>query len=195
MNDPGNAGKYDVRQPGVNNNDLAIAKSFPIKNEKRTLSIGWEAYNAFNHTQYASVSTAARFTPQGQQTNALFGQVGLNAGAARDAGSPALHILNGAPGGFGASLPGQTIVFCRLSTRLWPPRRPRADSTGHKHRWPVVQNRGERQTFCGCPLSPYFFGALTGAFGAPAGAGVAGAPGCTMTAFVIVSISGKLAFR
>ena len=75
MNDPGNAGKYDVRQPGVNNNDMAIAKSFPIKSEKRQLSIRWEAYNVFNHTQYASINTAAKYTPQGVQTNALFGTV------------------------------------------------------------------------------------------------------------------------
>ena len=75
MNDPGNAGKYDVRQPGVNNNDLALSKNFPIVSEKRYLTLRWEAYNAFNHTQYASVNTSPRYTPQGVQTNALFGQV------------------------------------------------------------------------------------------------------------------------
>jgi hypothetical protein len=75
MNDPGNAGKYDVRQPGVNNNDMAIAKTFPVMSEKRKLSLRWEAYNVFNHTQYASINTAARYTPQGAQTNTLFGTV------------------------------------------------------------------------------------------------------------------------
>ncbi len=75
MNDPGNAGKYDVRQPGVNNNDLALNKNFHIKSEKRYLTLRWEAYNAFNHTQYASINTSAKFTPQGAQTNTLFGQV------------------------------------------------------------------------------------------------------------------------
>jgi hypothetical protein len=75
MNDPGNAGKYDVRQPGVNNNDMAIFKNFPLKNEKRYFSFGWEAYNDFNRTQYASVNTAAKFTPAGVQTNSLFGEV------------------------------------------------------------------------------------------------------------------------
>ncbi len=75
MNDPGNAGKYDVRQPGVNNNDMAIAKSFPLKNEKRNIAFRWEAYNVFNHTQYATLNTAARYTPAGVQTNALFGEV------------------------------------------------------------------------------------------------------------------------
>jgi hypothetical protein len=75
MNDPGNLGKYDVRNPGVNNWDTAIAKNFPIKNEKRYFSLRWEAYNTFNHTQFATVNTAARFQPNGVQTNALFGQV------------------------------------------------------------------------------------------------------------------------
>jgi hypothetical protein len=75
LNDPGNAGKFVVRNPGVNNWDLALAKNFPIKSEKRYLSFRWEAYNAFNHTQYASINTSARFDPSGIQTNALFGTV------------------------------------------------------------------------------------------------------------------------
>jgi hypothetical protein len=75
MNDPGNAGKYDVRNPGVNNFDLALAKNFPIKSEKRYFEFRWEAYNAFNHTQYAGLNTTARFDPTGNQTNALFGTV------------------------------------------------------------------------------------------------------------------------
>ncbi len=75
LNDPGNAGKYDVRQPGVNNNDMALAKNFPIKSEKRIITLRWEAYNVFNHTQYATINTAAKFTPAGVQTNTLFGTV------------------------------------------------------------------------------------------------------------------------
>jgi len=74
-NDPGNAGKYDVRNPGVNNWDTAISKNFPVKSEKRYFSLRWEAYNTFNHTQYATLNTAARFQPNGQQVNALFGEV------------------------------------------------------------------------------------------------------------------------
>ena len=34
-----------------------------------------EFYNAFNHTQYSAVNTAARFDTAGNQTNAQFGQV------------------------------------------------------------------------------------------------------------------------
>ncbi len=78
MNDPGNAGKYDVRQPGVNNWDMALAKNFPIRQDsKRYFEFRWEAYNAFNHTQYAGINTAAKFTPEPNsvQTNALFGTV------------------------------------------------------------------------------------------------------------------------
>lgn len=74
-NDPGNEGKYDVRNPGVNNWDTAISKNFPVKSEKRYFSLRWEAYNTFNHTQFATINTAARFQPNGQQVNALFGEV------------------------------------------------------------------------------------------------------------------------
>jgi hypothetical protein len=74
-NDPGTAGKYDIRNPGVNNFDTALTKNFPIKSEKRYFSLRWEAYNAFNHTQFASINTAARFQPNGLQVNNLFGTV------------------------------------------------------------------------------------------------------------------------
>ena len=75
LNDPGNAGKYDIRNPGINNWDMALAKNFPVRSEKRYFELRWEAYNAFNHTQYAGLGTAARFDPTGNQTNALFGTV------------------------------------------------------------------------------------------------------------------------
>lgn len=75
MNDPGNAGRYSVRNPGVNNWDMAISKRFNIKSEKRFFQVRWEAYNAFNHTQYSGLNTTARFDPAGNQVNAQFGQV------------------------------------------------------------------------------------------------------------------------
>jgi hypothetical protein len=74
-NDPGNAGKFALRNPGVNNFDLALAKQFPLKSEKQYVQLRWEAYNAFNHTQYATLDTAAKFDPNGVQTNTRFGQV------------------------------------------------------------------------------------------------------------------------
>jgi hypothetical protein len=74
--DPGNAGKYSVRNPGVNNIDFALGKSFPLGKEQRFIQLRWEAYNAFNHTQYSGINTAPRYDLNtGAQTNALFGQV------------------------------------------------------------------------------------------------------------------------
>ncbi len=74
--DPGNAAKNSVRNPGVNNEDLALSKRFPLKSEKRSITFRWEAYNAFNHTQYSGINTSARFDlTTGAQTNSLFGQV------------------------------------------------------------------------------------------------------------------------
>ncbi len=74
-NDFGNAARVVIRNPGVNNFDLALSKRIPVAGEKRYLQIRWEAYNAFNHTQYSGLNTSARFDPQGVQTNTLFGQV------------------------------------------------------------------------------------------------------------------------
>src|ERR1017187_7432412 len=75
MYDPGNAGKYNVRNPGVNNWDMALSKRFHMKSEKRYFQFRWEAYNAFNHTQYSGLSATARFDPAGNQTNTRFGTV------------------------------------------------------------------------------------------------------------------------
>ena len=61
--DPGNAAKNSVRNPGVNNTDLALSKRFPLKNEKRFFQFRWEAYNAFNHTQYSGLNTGGKVRP------------------------------------------------------------------------------------------------------------------------------------
>ena len=72
----GNASKTSVRNPGVNNNDLVAAKRFPLKSERRVITFRWEAYNVFNHTQYSTINTTARFDQTtGAQTNSAFGQV------------------------------------------------------------------------------------------------------------------------
>jgi hypothetical protein len=74
--DFGNAAKNSVRNPGVNNEDIALSKRFPVRNEKRSFILRWEAYNAFNHTQYSGINTAPRYDlTTGAQTNTLFGQV------------------------------------------------------------------------------------------------------------------------
>ena len=74
--DFGNAAKNTVRNPGVNNNDMSLNKRFPIKGEGRYFQFRWEAYNMFNHTQYAGVNATGRFDlTTGAQVNAQFGQV------------------------------------------------------------------------------------------------------------------------
>jgi hypothetical protein len=70
----GNAPKDVFRGPGINNWDLALFKSFVIR-EKANVQLRWEAYNAFNHTQWMGVNTSATFNPAGQQVNGQFGQV------------------------------------------------------------------------------------------------------------------------
>jgi hypothetical protein len=69
----GNAPKDVLRGPGINNWDLSLVKNFPLGKEARLLQLRWELYNAWNHTQYSSVDTSARLTPDGQQTNTRFG--------------------------------------------------------------------------------------------------------------------------
>ena len=73
----GNIGKTAFRLPGIHNWDMTLFKNIPLgrgENAPR-LQFRWEAYNIFNHTQYMSVDTTARFNPAGQQINATFGQV------------------------------------------------------------------------------------------------------------------------
>ena len=71
----GNAGKWAFRNPGIHNWDMAVFKNIPLGGKARALQFRWEAYNVFNHTQYAGVDTTARFNPAGQQINATFGRV------------------------------------------------------------------------------------------------------------------------
>jgi hypothetical protein len=71
----GNTGKTVLRGPGINNWDAALAKSFRLYEGLR-LQFRAEAYNAFNHTQFAGVNTSAQFNPAtGAQTNAAFGTI------------------------------------------------------------------------------------------------------------------------
>jgi hypothetical protein len=79
--DFGNAPKDILRLPGTNNWDISFFKNFHIKSETRGLQLRWEMYNAFNHTQYATLDTTVRFdgtatSPTfGKNINARFGQV------------------------------------------------------------------------------------------------------------------------
>jgi Carboxypeptidase regulatory-like domain/TonB-dependent Receptor Plug Domain len=69
----GNAAKTLIRGPGINNWDLAIFKTFPIREQMR-FQFRWEMYNAFNHTQFSGLDTAARFDAAGNQVNSRFGE-------------------------------------------------------------------------------------------------------------------------
>jgi hypothetical protein len=70
----GNAAKTVIRGPGTNNWDMAVYKRFPLR-ERAKLELRCELYNAFNHTQFSAVDTAARFDPTGAQVNTRFGQL------------------------------------------------------------------------------------------------------------------------
>jgi hypothetical protein len=59
--DPGNASRFNFRQPGTNNWDMNLSKTFPLGSEKRNLVFRWEAYNTFNHSQFSSVNSTATF--------------------------------------------------------------------------------------------------------------------------------------
>ena len=69
----GNAGIGILRGPGVNNWDIGVAKRFPLRKEGRFLQFRTEFFNAWNHTQFSSLDTTARFNPAGQQVNPTFG--------------------------------------------------------------------------------------------------------------------------
>jgi len=69
----GNAAGGLLRGPGVNNWDISISKKFPLMSETRVLTFRSEFFNAWNHTQFSSLNTTARFNPSGTQTDPLFG--------------------------------------------------------------------------------------------------------------------------
>ncbi len=68
----GNAARTIIRGPGINNWDASLRKSFPLT-ERFKMQFRWELYNAFNHSQFSDLDTAARFDAQGRQVNTRFG--------------------------------------------------------------------------------------------------------------------------
>jgi hypothetical protein len=70
----GNAAKFNLRGPGMNNTDLALFKTFSLREPLR-LQFRWETYNTWNHTQFTAVDTTARFDPQGNQVNNRLGEM------------------------------------------------------------------------------------------------------------------------
>ncbi|MCS7023500.1 MAG: carboxypeptidase regulatory-like domain-containing protein [Bryobacteraceae bacterium] len=69
----GNSARTQIRGPGINNWDMVLMKDFPIRESWR-LQFRAEAYNAFNHTQFATLDTAARFDAAGNQVNTRLGE-------------------------------------------------------------------------------------------------------------------------
>jgi hypothetical protein len=67
--------------PGFNNHDISLFKNFTIGETKKSFTLRWEMYNAFNHTQFGGpdpdqgVGNAAIFDTAGRQTNANFGKL------------------------------------------------------------------------------------------------------------------------
>ena len=73
--DIGNAPKDAVRGPGRSNFDMTLFRNFNLGSDQRTMTFRWEVYNIFNHTQFNSIDTVARFNPAtGAQVNPTFGQ-------------------------------------------------------------------------------------------------------------------------
>lgn len=71
----GNAPQNFITGPGVNDFDIALMKHIPL-HDRLNLELRFEAYNAFNHTQFSAVNTTAEFDPStGAQINPQFGQV------------------------------------------------------------------------------------------------------------------------
>jgi hypothetical protein len=64
------SGIRPMRLPGINNWDISLFKKFQYtKSETRYIQLRWEMYNAFNHTQWSSVNTAAQFDSTGKLIN------------------------------------------------------------------------------------------------------------------------------
>ena len=80
----GNASKYPLVGPGVENLDMSLFKNFKLgANETRRLQFRLETYNTLNHAQFTSVDASARFDSTGKQVNQEFGQYIASAPARR----------------------------------------------------------------------------------------------------------------
>lgn len=72
----GNAGVGIMQNPAYVNWDTSLGKKIPVGlGERRALSIRFETYNTFNHTEYSSIGTSFRFRlSNGAQTSTTIGQ-------------------------------------------------------------------------------------------------------------------------
>jgi hypothetical protein len=67
----GNAGWNILRGPGVNNWDISLYRTIRLR-ERLTAQLRLETYNTFNHPQWSSLNTTARFDPQNRQIDPSF---------------------------------------------------------------------------------------------------------------------------
>jgi hypothetical protein len=64
----GNSGPTVINGPGINNWDVAVLKTFPLKGESVKLQFRGEMFNAWNHAQFAQ--------PNGNAgAGAIFGRI------------------------------------------------------------------------------------------------------------------------
>jgi len=70
----GNLGLNALRGPGVANWDATLSKSIRLWSERSVMKLRVEAYNVFNHTQFASYNTSTQFNAAGVNTNTDFGR-------------------------------------------------------------------------------------------------------------------------
>jgi hypothetical protein len=87
-------GRNQIIQPGVNNFDLTLQKNVQIK-EAKELQLRLEAFNAFNHTQFAGLNTTINYTAYGVNTQQS-SNVPLNANGTINTG--AFGAVSGARG-------------------------------------------------------------------------------------------------
>ena len=69
----GNLGRNTVRQLGMENWDMGLYKSFPIRENRESIQFRAEFFNAFNHPNFANPN--ASFTLANSGTGGSFGKV------------------------------------------------------------------------------------------------------------------------
>ena len=71
----GNAPLGLLRNPSFSNWDLTLARRIPVRlGRNGGVRLQLQMYNVFNQVNWSAINTTATFNPQGQQTNANFGQ-------------------------------------------------------------------------------------------------------------------------
>ncbi len=78
----GNSSRTVIRQPGVNNFDMALFKNVPL-HESLMMQIRIETYNVFNHTQFSAFNASPQYNPAGAQINSQLGWYTAAAAARR----------------------------------------------------------------------------------------------------------------